>query len=115
MKRALTEAERLVIARIAERLSEDRRNQLLVDMANATAEPAGESGSRIMFDITGYSRPLYKGQHSFGVEGRLLDKDGAKVALDLYADENDRLLELEIIREDLRTVIDPDWNSLTLF
>jgi len=100
MKRALTEAENLVISRIAEKLAdENRRKQLLSDMANATAEPGGINGSRIVFDIAGYQRPVYRGQHSFGVAGSMIDKDGAPITLDLYADENDRLLELELVRE----------------
>jgi uncharacterized protein DUF6984 len=113
--RGLTDAERRVISLIAERLPSDtRRQQLLADMANAMAEDENVDGSRIVFHINGYQRPPYKGQHSFGVAGTLTDDDGAEIALDLYADHNDRLLDLELIRAGTGAIKRPDWNSLTL-
>jgi len=115
MKRQLTNAELDVIRLMAEKLRPDRQRRLLADLGLATAEAATQDGSRIIFDISGYQRPPYRGQHSFGVEGELLDKDGAKLSLDLYADENDRLLELEIIRWGEGNLIDPDWETLILY
>jgi len=37
------------------------------------------------------------------------------LAFDLFADENDRLLELELLRWDGGDVIDPDWTTLRLY
>lgn len=115
MKRSLTDAEELVIRRVAEKLSEERQLRLLDDLAHATAEPATPDGARVVFDISGYQRPPYRGQHSLGVEGELLDKDGAKLSFDLFADENDRLLEMELIRWGEGNLIDPDWSTLKLY
>ncbi|PKM14197.1 MAG: hypothetical protein CVV12_15255 [Gammaproteobacteria bacterium HGW-Gammaproteobacteria-2] len=115
MSRPLTEAEKGVIRAVAERLPPDRQRQLLVDLERAAARPATSDSARVCFEIAGYERPPYRGQHSFGVEGELLDKDGAKLAFDLFADENDRLLELELIRWGVGDLIDPDWTSLKLY
>ena len=114
MKRPLTDVEKKVIRQVAEKLPKDKRPQLLEDMAHALAETAADDGSRIVFDIPGYERPIYRGQHSFGVEGELLDRDGTKLSFDLYADEKGRLLELEVVRWGEGNLIDPDWNTLKL-
>jgi len=116
-KRDLTDTEKLLISRIAAMLSDDARRQtLLDDMASATAEVfATEGALRIVFHISGYERPPYRGQHSFGVEGKLNDIDGELLITDLFADENDRLLELEIIRYADGPIKGPDWQSLTLY
>ena len=72
-------------------------------------------GGRVMFEIEGYSRPRYRGQHSFGVPGKLYDADGTELAFDLFADEFGRLLELEIVRWGEGGLVAPDWKSLTLY
>lgn len=115
--RTLTNAEKHLILLVAERLAdENRRKQLLADMANATAHERNTDGaSLIIFHITGYQRPSYRGKHSFGVGGRMADRDEAPIDIDLYADENDRLLELELIRQGSGPIIVPDWSSLVLF
>ena len=115
MKRALIEAEQTAIRRVAERLPDIERKQLLDDLMHAVAETVIPDGSRVMFDIQGYERPLYRGQHSFGVQGELVDSDGSKLAFDLFADENGRLLELEIVRWGEGDLRNPDWNSLMLY
>jgi hypothetical protein len=114
--RPLGESEKLIIYRIAERLPEDKRKQLLADAGNVTAVTANEWGSRIEFHIGGYQRPQYEGQRSFGVEGKVIDRDGVEIRIDLYADQNWRLLQLEFIRmhED-GTILGPDWKTLELF
>lgn len=115
MKRSLTDAEELVIRRVAEKLPKERQLRLLDDLAQATAELATPDGTRIVFNISGYQRPPYRGQHSFGVEGELFDKDGVKLSFDLFADENDRLLELELIRWDEGVVIEPNWSTFKVY
>ncbi len=114
MKRELTQSERTVITRVAERLPVYKREQLLDDLAHASAEAVTPDGSRVIFHIRGYERPPYRGQHSFGVQGELVDCDGQKLSLDLYADENDHLLELEVIRWQ-GALMNPDWSSLKLY
>lgn len=115
MKRSLTSSEVMVIQQVAERLSPDQRKQLLKDLSLARAERATPDGARIIFEIRGYQRPPYRGQRSFGVEGELRDKDGTKLSFDLFADENGRLLELELIRWGEGNVIEPDWSTLTFY
>jgi hypothetical protein len=114
MKRSLTNEERELIARISEKLDGSEGARLLSDLENASAVPATEDGSRIQFDISGYDRPPYKGQHPFDVEGRMLDQDGAEISVLLHADENGRLFELEFIRWGEGDLIGPNWGTLQL-
>jgi len=72
--------------------------QLLADLETASAISATEDGSGVQFYIAGYDRPLYKGQFPYGVEGKMLDQDGAAMSVLLHADENRRLFEPEFIR-----------------
>ncbi len=113
--RDLTSAEKHVIREIALRLPGDERDRLLADMEQATAETLSSDGSRVAFGIAGYHRPAYRGQHPFPVEGKVLDRDGSELSVLLHADENGRLLELEIVRFDEGEVIQPDWSTLRLW
>lgn len=112
--RPLTDEEKSLIANFANRLGEEERRQLLEDMEKATAKLGTPDGSRVMFDIAGYERPPYRGQHSFGVEGRKSDSDGIELSVLLHADENGRLLELELIRWDSDDLLGPRWETLRL-
>lgn len=112
--RPLTKNERSFIASVANLLSGNERVQLLADLENATANSVTADGARVLFDISSYQRPPYRGQHPFGVEGRMVDRDGAELLVLLHADENGRLLELEIVRGPLGDLIDPNWNTLVL-
>lgn len=113
--RFLSDSERRLIACFAERLDGDEREQLLKDAAHAMARTATADGSRISFEIAGYQRPPYRGQHSYGAEGRMLDSDNVELSVVLHADENGRLLELELIRWDSSDLIDPQWETLRVF
>lgn len=110
--RKLTSDERRVIQELALRLPTEKRNQLLTDMERATAESVPGNSARILFTIAGYERPSYRGQHPFHVEGTVQDRDGNELSVLLHADENGRLLELEIVRFDKGGIIEPDWNTL---
>lgn len=112
--RPLTQDEKKLITTFASRLTENERRQLLADMMKATASLDVPDGARIRFEIADYSRPEYRGQHPFGVEGRMLDSDGVELSVLLHADENGRLLELEFIRWDSSDLIGPKWETLTL-
>jgi hypothetical protein len=113
--RPLSEDERDLISRIAEKLGNRERMQLLADLKNARAYSGVADNSRIFFEISGYQRPPYCGQHPYGVEGKLLDKDGVELSVLLHADENGRLFELEFIRWGEGTLISPDWSTLELY
>src|SRR5216683_2103044 len=115
MKRRLTEMETKVIRRVAEKLPKDLQQQLLTDLVHSQAEDATPDGSRVVFHISRYQHAPYRGQHSYGVEGDLVDKDGETLSFDLFADENGRLLELEVIRWAGGPLIEPDWDTLKLY
>jgi len=115
MNRELTESERDVIVKVAERLPEGARLQLLNDLRLASVSPEASSDSRIVFTLADYERPPYVGQRSLGVEGQLLDSDGARITVDVYADQGGRLLEIELVRWGDGHVIAPDWNTLKLY
>jgi hypothetical protein len=113
--RPLTLDERRLIELIADQLSVSEGATLRADAREARAKVMDTDGSLVRFEIAGYNRPKYHGQHSFGVEGVVNDEDGAQLSVVLYADENGRLLELELIRPDLGPIRGPQWNSLKLF
>ena len=115
MNRPLTKGERDLIARIGKKLGGGEGAQLLADLENASVLSATGDGARAQFAIAGYDRPPYRGQHPYGVEGKMLDQDGAELSVLLHADENGRLLELEFIRWGEGNLIDPDWGSLRLY
>lgn len=115
MTRSLTIGERELIFMIGERLGGSEGAQLLDDLKNASALPETVDNSRIQFEILGYERPAYDGQHPFGIEGKMFDRDGAELSVLLHADQNERLFELEIIRWDEGTLISPNWSTLKLF
>lgn len=105
--RPLNHEEKLLITGFASKLAEDEHQQLLEDTAKASAVSATPDGSRVVFKIADYEQPQYRGQHPFGVEGRMFDGDGAELSVMLHADENGRLLELELIRWDSRVLLGP--------
>lgn len=112
--RPLTSEEKALIVGFASKLGDDQRTQLLEDLGRASANLGTPDGSRVVFEIAGYMRPIYCGQHPFSVEGRMLDSDGIELSVVLYADENNRLLELEFIRWGSGDLLAPRWESLQL-
>ena len=114
MSRLLTRLERELIGQFADRVDNEQREQLLQDASRAMAETVADDGSIIRFHIAGYERPPYRGQHPLPVEGTVQDADGASVLVLLHQDENDRLYELELVRNDGGDLIDPKWETLTL-
>lgn len=110
-----TSEERNLILNMADRVSGSDAEQLRADLKNAFVKFRTADNSRVEFEIADYTRPSYKGQHPYGVEGKMTDGDGAELSVLLHADENGRLLELEIIRWDSGNLIGPDWRSLELY
>ncbi|WP_420992506.1 DUF6984 family protein [Cupriavidus sp. 30B13] len=113
--RQLTHEEQMLIMEFARKLEEGARQRLLEDLRSAATTSVAPDGSRVVFEISGYERPPYRGQHPIGVEGRMLDGDGVDLSVLLYADENDHLLELEFIRWDASDLVGPRWDTLTLW
>lgn len=116
--RALIDVERKVILELSKEIKSGKeRDQLLLDLANCAVEEAVSDGSRLMFYIDGYQRPTYRGQHAFRgkdgfpVEGTMKDIDGADMDVNLFADQNNRLLEFELDKHAIESVIQPVWNT----
>ena len=111
--RPLTPEERRVVLTIADALPPEQGCRVKTDLEGSEIEEDA-GGGRLLFSISGYSRPPYRGQHPFPVEGRMQDGDGADLQVILHADEADRLLELEIIRWSGGPLIGPKWGSFTV-
>ena len=113
--RHLTATEHGLVAALVAKLDEAMRLRVLQDLESSFVEDDLPDKSRLVFHIRGYERPVYKGQHAFPVDGTLRDSDGAELSVALYADENGRLLELEVIRHDGSDVIRPDLSTLQIY
>jgi hypothetical protein len=112
--RSLSSSEKTVVTTLADALPDQQRASIKADLAKSMVEDVVGDGSRLVFIIDGYDRPEYRGQHAFPIEGIMRDSDKAVLHVALYADENDRLLELEIVRWTGGPVLGPDWNSFKL-
>ena len=113
--REISHIEKGLIGRFADKLPDLERQQLLADLEKASVQNETRDASSIIFQIAGYNRPPYQGQHSFGPEGRMLDQDGAELSVCLYADENGHLLELELIRWGSGDLLGPLLNTLDVW
>lgn len=111
--RPLAEHERQLIQLFAAHLDDNRRQQLLADLSNASIAEERAGGACLVFHIEGYIRPPYRGQHTFPVEAET-GPDSAKVSILLYADQNDRLLELEYIDWTDGREVDTSWKGLRI-
>lgn len=113
--RELTLQEKSLVANFASRLDVKMRQRLLYDLNHAVVKTEESDGARVVFEIQGYLRPPYIGQHSYGVEGQMLDDDDGNLSVLLFADQDDRLLELELLRWDGEVIRRPRWDTLKLF
>lgn len=113
--RKITDLERLLIEGVASRLPPLEASGLTDDLEHAVVADDAVPGARVVFAIAEYERPSYKGQHSYPVEIRLSDADGAELTAVLYADENNRLYELEIIRWEEEAPHAPDASSARFY
>lgn len=100
--------------------SDAERNQLLSDLESCSVEDVLTDGTRLVFHIPDYQRPLYRGQDTFRgkdrlpVEGTILDKDGGEMDVLLFLDQNNRVLELELVKHNGEPVAGPNWHSFRL-
>lgn len=116
--RALTAHELASVLALANAIGSDKeRNQLLQDLKSCEVEEAAPDGSRLVFHIRGYRRPPYRGQDtfrgrdSFPVEGAVVDADGGEMDVLIFSDQNGRVLELELVKHMVGSVLGPDWTS----
>lgn len=107
--RPLNAGELSALVLLSKRLSHGEQERFLRDLHNCTVWSATNDGSRLVFGLASYTRPTYDGQHAYPVEGLVTDADGADLVVCVYADHQDRLLELELIKWGNRPVIAPDW------
>lgn len=110
--RSLTSAERSALLVLASELPYHERASLLNDLENSQVEILTPDGSRLGFTLHEYDRPPYSGQHAYSREGRVLDADGEEITVCLYADQNDRLLELELIKWSDEPIQAIQWETL---
>lgn len=113
--RLLTTNEQALVNALVEALPMDQRSRVRADIERSQVNDVSGDGSRLLFTIEGYERPAGVGQHTYPVEGTMVDSDGAQLHVMLYADANDRLIELEIIRWDQGRLIQPELESLKTF
>ncbi len=113
MTRPLSVTENKAILKLIKGLNSEDQSQITVDLENCTVDEIRSGGARrLTFNINGYERPSYHGQHGYFVEGTVNDTDGVKITVYLYADENHRLLELELLRwADNHGIVDPVWDT----
>ena len=112
--RSLSHSEKRVATTLADALPDQQRASVKADLAKSLVEDVVGDGSRLVFVIDGYERPAYRGQHAFPIEGTMMDSDKSVLHVALYADENDRLLEMEIVRWAGGRVLAPEWSSFRL-
>lgn len=113
--RALTTIEQALVQALVNALPAEQKHRVMADVERSQVDDVLGDGSRLLFTIDGYERPPNLGQHTYPVEGTMVDSDGAQLHMMLYADANNRLLELEIIRWDKERLIHPDLTTLETF
>ena len=116
--RVLNEDEQRVIVALAARFGSDsERDQLLSDLDHCSVNEAAPDGSILSFDIEGYQRPTepgrwqYRQKDGFVVDGVMKDADGSDMEVMLLADANHRIWELEMVRHQAGSVIQPKWST----
>jgi hypothetical protein len=119
--RQLSEAETSVLTLLGNEIDPDSvRVQFLLDLEHCLVTEGSDDGSRVLFHIEGYERPPYRGQHAFRgkdgfpIEGCVVDGDGAEIDVSIFADKNDRLLELEYVKQSLVQILGPRLESFRL-
>ena len=109
--RTLHAHERLLIEAVAAVLPAEPAAQLRVDVGVAMA--VDESTLLVGFVLAGHARPTPPGDHPYPVEIEVPDADGEALSIILFADEDGRLLQMEIIRWDDEAVRAPKWDEAT--
>lgn len=113
--RALSNQEKTLLIQMSERLCGVEKDNLLRDIYLANAREIDANACRIVFDLDGYQRSIYQGQHQYGVEGRMLNGDNTDISICLYADDNGRLLELEFVCWNPDNIFNPKWETLQIY
>jgi len=117
--RKLTQSEYTVVHTLGRLIGDDGlRSQFLVDIDEVEVKEEAPDGSRLRFHLPTAQVQSYRGQDSFRgsdgfpVEGKMLDADGASIDVYFYQ-ANGRMIELELLRPDGQSVLNPIWTSFT--
>jgi hypothetical protein len=115
--RKLSKFEYMALCALADKIDPSEvRQQVKSDIVNCTVD-AVSSNSILKFNIEDYNRAPYSGQRVFfGVDrfpvgGSVKTVKGQEVELWLYADGNNRLLELELNNWSDAPIADIDWST----
>lgn len=112
--RKLSEAEHRALIKMANQLPDVEMEMLVSDLKRCRVIADTKDGSRFLFLIDGYPRPAYLGQHAYPTEGVVKDVDGADLTVCIYADHQDRLLELELIKWTEQPIREPNWDTFAI-
>jgi hypothetical protein len=112
--RKLSAGELRALRLLGSRLPQAQKKQFLDDLQDCLITEATADGSRLIFTLRDYTRPTYRGQHAYPIEGVVNDTDGSQLSVSIYADPNDRLLELELVKWEDKPICDPDWSTFRL-
>ena len=110
--RHFSAGELSAIREFARTMPEPAARQALADAPTAAVVPISTDDSWFRITIAGYTSPGKLRQ--LRAEGLVQDTDGASIRVWLFLDANDRLAELELIREADGGVIDPVWSTFKL-
>lgn len=115
MKRPASPTETFLVTRLADHLPEAQRRQIISDLAASVVQPLNSSETIVEFLIAGYQRPENRGLEAYRIEGRTLDQDSSEVFVNLFADANGRLFQLEILRVLPGPLVAPNWDALQYY
>lgn len=115
MMRDISDFEKSLVEGVAQRLPPLEASKLIDDLMLASVDDSSSDPTRIFFVIDGHPHPPYAGQHQYPVEIRLSDVDGADITAVLYANENNNLYELELIRWDGKDISCPNIDSISFY
>ena len=111
----LNDLEEALIRGVVAHLPSAEGLSLLSDLQNLEGVQRIESQWKTTFVLQQYARPPYRGQHPYPVEIRVNDADGSELTAILFADENGRLFELELIRWDAKPIEAPVEGTLRFY
>src|SRR4051812_18166856 len=97
---------------IASRLPVEQAKRLLREFEAFSGLSVSADNSWIRFELKGYERGCYRGQVPYQIDGQMPDADGALLDVVLHHDHNMRLLDLEMIRWDLKPISKPEWHKV---
>jgi hypothetical protein len=106
-----TSGELAALERFAECLPPSEARQFVIDVKLAAFRPISSDDSWLQVEIPGYNRPLGVESRTLTRDGLIDDEDGAPIRVRVCLDSNNRLADIELLRESAGAVIEPVWSS----